>query len=180
MNEPQDHAQTPEPEAAPPVTPGPAADEQPTVVTPAAGAAESPQQAGPPSQAGPPPQAGPPQPPYAQGPYPQGPYGPPPGPQRPSSFKKFATHRATQLVAVGVLGLVIGGGVIGAIDGFGGNHGNGPTGYSRVHGGRGGQQGGYPGGGTQGFPGGTRGFGGGQQGSQGGTQGAPGVGTSNT
>jgi hypothetical protein len=178
MNEPQDHAQTPEPEAAPPVTPGPAADEQPTVVTPsAAGAAEPPQQAPPAAQ---PPQAGPPQGPYAPGPYPQGPYGPPPGPKQPSSFRKFATHRVTQLVAVGVLGLVIGGGVIGAIDGFGSGHNNGPAGYSRTHTFRGGQQGGYPGSGTQGYPGGTQGFGGGQQGSQGGSQGNPGTGTSNT
>lgn len=55
--------------------------------------------------------------PAHQAPYPQ-------QPPQPGRFKRFAGHRATQLVAVGVLGLVIGGGIVGAATGFG--HGSGP------------------------------------------------------
>ncbi len=36
-------------------------------------------------------------------------------PVRPSRVRGFARHRATQLVAVGLLGLVLGGGIVGAI-----------------------------------------------------------------
>ncbi|MEV6236858.1 hypothetical protein [Lentzea sp. NPDC051838] len=36
-------------------------------------------------------------------------------PARPGRARRFAGHRATQLVAVGLLGLVLGGGIVGAI-----------------------------------------------------------------
>jgi hypothetical protein len=158
MNEPQDHAQTPEPETTLPVTPGPDAGEQPTVVTPpaaeapqvAASAAEAPQPA-----PGPQPAAPGPQPAYAQ----QPPYAPPPGPKQPSGFRKFVGHRATQIVAAGVLGLAIGGGVVGAIVSHDDGSRGGPGSYSRTHNFRGGEQGGFPGG-QQGYgPGGFQGGG---------------------
>ncbi|HEY2059671.1 MAG TPA: hypothetical protein VGH57_14980 [Amycolatopsis sp.] len=37
------------------------------------------------------------------------------GPRQPGGFRRFVSHRATQLVAVGILGLVIGGGVVGGV-----------------------------------------------------------------
>ncbi|MEU0878420.1 hypothetical protein ABZ345_07490 [Lentzea sp. NPDC005914] len=40
---------------------------------------------------------------------------PPAAPARPGRARRFAGHRATQLVAVGLLGLVLGGGIVGAI-----------------------------------------------------------------
>lgn len=39
----------------------------------------------------------------------------PVAPARPGRARRFAGHRATQLVAVGLLGLVLGGGIVGAI-----------------------------------------------------------------
>ncbi|MFC3897557.1 hypothetical protein ACFOWZ_39290 [Lentzea rhizosphaerae] len=36
-------------------------------------------------------------------------------PARPGRVRRFAGHRATQLVAVGLLGLVLGGGIVGAV-----------------------------------------------------------------
>ena len=51
-------------------------------------------------------------------------------------FRRFAGHRATQLVAVGLLGFILGGGIIGTAVGFathgGGRHGDRP-GISREH-----------------------------------------------
>jgi hypothetical protein len=45
-----------------------------------------------------------------------GAWGPPQAAQRPSGgFRRFVGHRATQLVAVGVLGLLVGGGIVGGI-----------------------------------------------------------------
>ncbi|ANN21269.1 hypothetical protein SD37_40655 [Amycolatopsis orientalis] len=61
--------------------------------------------------------------------------GPPPVPPAPPAkggFRRFAGHRATQLVAVGVLGFVIGGGVIGTAVGLAAHHGDRP-GFSRGH-----------------------------------------------
>jgi hypothetical protein len=54
----------------------------------------------------------------------EAPAGPPPPPTatpsvatpaRPGRARRFAGHRATQLVAVGLLGLVLGGGIVGAV-----------------------------------------------------------------
>ncbi|WP_103355055.1 hypothetical protein [Amycolatopsis sp. CA-128772] len=39
----------------------------------------------------------------------------PPAPRQPGGFRRFVGHRATQLVGVGVLGLLIGGGIVGGI-----------------------------------------------------------------
>ncbi len=36
-------------------------------------------------------------------------------PPKQSGFRRFVAHRATQLVAVGVLGLVVGGGIVGGV-----------------------------------------------------------------
>lgn len=44
-----------------------------------------------------------------------GPWGMPLPPPRQSGFRRFVAHRATQLVAVGVLGLVVGGGIVGGV-----------------------------------------------------------------
>ncbi len=45
-----------------------------------------------------------------------GAWGPPQAaPRQPGGFRRFVGHRATQLVAVGVLGLLIGGGIVGGI-----------------------------------------------------------------
>jgi hypothetical protein len=80
-----DQATTPLPADAP-ATPG----QQPAPEQPAATAA------------GPPPAAAAPIPSAA-------------APARPGRARRFAGHRATQLVAVGLLGLVLGGGIVGAI-----------------------------------------------------------------
>ncbi|SDZ40798.1 hypothetical protein SAMN05421504_11578 [Amycolatopsis xylanica] len=121
MTEPQDKPQNKAGEQA--------ASESPTVETPAAQpehpvteTAETKAEA----PAGPPPVAGPP--PGYQAAYPQ-------QPREPGKFKRFAGHRATQLVAVGVLGLVIGGGIVGAATGFGHGHGprDGRAGIHRQH-----------------------------------------------
>lgn len=45
-----------------------------------------------------------------------GAYGPPQAaPRQQGGFRRFVGHRATQLVAVGVLGLLVGGGIVGGI-----------------------------------------------------------------
>ncbi|MGW3960209.1 hypothetical protein ACWED2_10345 [Amycolatopsis sp. NPDC005003] len=60
----------------------------------------------------------PPGPQFAQ-PAPGQPYaawGPPPAaPRQPGGFRRFVGHRATQLVAVGVLGMLVGGVIVGGI-----------------------------------------------------------------
>ncbi|MFI7117727.1 hypothetical protein [Amycolatopsis sp. NPDC049868] len=72
------------------------------------------------------------------------PAGPPPGwvpaqqaPPAKGGFRRFAGHRATQLVAVGVLGFVLGGGIIGTAVGLASRDGDRP-GFSREHRGPGG------------------------------------------
>ncbi|GAA4542767.1 hypothetical protein [Amycolatopsis samaneae] len=98
---------------------------QPAAGQPVADAAS--EQASPSSP--PPPAAG------ATPPPPPGVWGAPaatPGPRQPGGFRRFAGHRATQLVAVGVLGLVVGGGVVGIIAAS--THHNGPRpGVARMH-----------------------------------------------
>jgi hypothetical protein len=57
-------------------------------------------------------------PPYGQQPPPgAAPWGAaqPANVRQPGGFRRFVSHRATQLVAVGILGLVIGGGVVGGV-----------------------------------------------------------------
>ncbi|MBN9745829.1 hypothetical protein DMP23_32925 [Amycolatopsis sp. A1MSW2902] len=44
-----------------------------------------------------------------------GPWGMPLPPPKQSGFRRFVAHRATQLVAVSVLGLVVGGGIVGGV-----------------------------------------------------------------
>ncbi|MCP2199847.1 hypothetical protein [Lentzea flava] len=56
---------------------------------------------------------------------------PPAPPAAPGRFRRFAGHRATQLVAAGLLGLVLGGGIVGAIAANRVDH-RGP-GHVRVH-----------------------------------------------
>ncbi|HUQ60184.1 hypothetical protein [Lentzea sp.] len=51
-------------------------------------------------------------------------------PAAPGRVRRFAGHRATQLVAVGLLGLVLGGGIVGAATRF--DHRGGP-GHVRMH-----------------------------------------------
>ncbi|MGW7533640.1 hypothetical protein [Amycolatopsis sp. NPDC054798] len=68
-------------------------------------AAQTSQQAGPAAQQ--PTQPGP----FAQ----PGPWGMPLPPPKQSGFRRFVAHRATQLVAVGVLGLAVGGGIVGGV-----------------------------------------------------------------
>ncbi|WP_394617463.1 hypothetical protein JNUCC0626_49110 [Lentzea sp. JNUCC 0626] len=55
------------------------------------------------------------EPPPAAAPPPAAPLPPPPPPRRPGRVRRVAGHRATQLVAVGLLGLVLGGGIVGAV-----------------------------------------------------------------
>jgi hypothetical protein len=58
----------------------------------------------------------PPAPPTPQLSQPHGAWTPPPPPPRqPGGFRRFAGHRATQLVGVGLLGALIGGGIVGGI-----------------------------------------------------------------
>ncbi|WP_199730520.1 hypothetical protein [Amycolatopsis panacis] len=57
----------------------------------------------------PPPPPPPPQPPAGQQ------WGVPMPPPRPGGFRRFVGNRVTQLVAVGVLGLAVGGGVVGGV-----------------------------------------------------------------
>lgn len=56
----------------------------------------------------------PPQPPYGQQP-PPGRWGAPQLPRQRGGFRRFAGNRVTQLVAVGVLGLLVGGGIVGGV-----------------------------------------------------------------
>ncbi|ONF66847.1 hypothetical protein [Amycolatopsis keratiniphila] len=70
----------------------------------------------------------------------QQPAAPPPvvqAPPRKGGFRRFAGHRATQLVAVGALGFVLGGGIIGTAVGLASRDGDRP-GFSREHRGPGG------------------------------------------
>ncbi len=118
MPDPEDPlGSTPEP------TPQPPRAEQPTTPLPSTGtppaaqpspAAEAPRQA-----AAPPPAAGTePAEPVTTASAAEAPAGPPPvhatAPRR--RFRQVAAHRATQLVAVGLLGLVIGGGFVALLD----------------------------------------------------------------
>jgi hypothetical protein len=84
----------------------------------------------------PPAQAGPPTPQLSQpGPgQAYGAWGPPQAaPRQPGGFRQFVGHRATQLVGVGVLGLLIGGGIVGGIAAAT-SHGGGPRdGHPGIH-----------------------------------------------
>ncbi len=93
-----DQATTPLPAGAP-ATPG----QQPTSELPAAGQPATPAQEAPAAATAA--EAPPPPPPAAATPVAAG----------PGRVRRFAGHRATQLVAVGLLGLVLGGGVVGAV-----------------------------------------------------------------
>ncbi|MFF1608658.1 hypothetical protein ACFVYA_12815 [Amycolatopsis sp. NPDC058278] len=106
---------TPASEPAVPAAPtadtavGPAAA-GPSAPGQAAGAAPADQPADPTAVHGrqPPPQPGPGQP--------YGPWGPPPAaPRQPGGFRRFVGHRATQLVGVGVLGMLLGATIVGGI-----------------------------------------------------------------
>ncbi|KOV84460.1 hypothetical protein [Nocardia sp. NRRL S-836] len=57
---------------------------------------------------------------------------PPVAPARRSRLRGFARHRATQLVAVGLLGLVLGGGIVGAVAADRSDHRGGPGSF-RAH-----------------------------------------------
>jgi hypothetical protein len=89
----------------------PAAQQPAPEQVPTAAAADAP--TGPP----PPPAAGPA---YATAPPPRG------------RFRQVAAHRATQLVAVGVLGLIVGGGLVALLDHDGYRGGHGRPGLSRM------------------------------------------------
>jgi hypothetical protein len=97
------------PEQPPAAQPSPAAEAPQRLApdTTAASAAEPP--------AGPPPTAGPG---YATAPR--------------HRFRQVAAHRATQLVAVGVLGLILGGGLVALLDRDGHRGGHGRPGFSRM------------------------------------------------
>lgn len=110
-----------QPRAEQPTTPLPATDPQPAQPTDpehvaTASAAEPP----PPGSATPPPHVAAAGPAYATAPPPR------------RRFRQVVAHRATQLVAVGVLGLIIGGGLVALLDhdGYRGNHGR--PGISRM------------------------------------------------
>ncbi|MFE0022070.1 hypothetical protein [Amycolatopsis sp. NPDC059021] len=95
-------------EGTPPVPP---AASQPTVEQPAANQTAEHAEQAPPGATPPPPAGGTPPPP-------PGTWGAPAAaaqPRQPGGFRRFVAHRATQLVAVGVLGLVVGGGVVGIV-----------------------------------------------------------------
>jgi len=112
-HQPQPAAETPHPAAAPTPEPAPAAAPTAPGPTTTASAAEAP--------------VGPPPPPTeAAGPA----YATAPPPRR--RFRQVAAHRATQLVAVGVLGLIIGGGVVALLDHDGYGRGHGRPGISRM------------------------------------------------
>ncbi|MFJ8915679.1 hypothetical protein [Amycolatopsis sp. NPDC102389] len=73
------------------------------------------------------------------------PAGPPPGwvpaqqaPPKKGGFRRFAGHRATQLVAVGALGFILGGGIIGTAVGLASRDGDRRPGIAREHRGPGG------------------------------------------
>ncbi|WP_329790219.1 hypothetical protein V1227_39775 [Lentzea sp. DG1S-22] len=53
-------------------------------------------------------------------------------PARPGRVRRLAGHRATQVVAAGLLGLVLGGGIVGAVAADRSDHRGGP-GHARVH-----------------------------------------------
>ncbi|WP_340685889.1 hypothetical protein LCL61_05815 [Amycolatopsis coloradensis] len=59
-------------------------------------------------------------------------------PPRKGGFRRFAGHRATQLVAVGALGFLLGGGIIGTAVGLASRDGDRRPGISREHRGPGG------------------------------------------
>ncbi|OXM46230.1 hypothetical protein [Amycolatopsis alba] len=70
---------------------------------------------------------------------PAAPAGPPPGwvpvqqaPPKKGGFRRFAGHRATQLVGVGLIGFILGGGIIGTAVGLASRDGDRP-GFSREH-----------------------------------------------
>ncbi|GAB3138863.1 hypothetical protein GCM10027258_16810 [Amycolatopsis stemonae] len=68
-----------------------------------------------------------------------GAWGPPAAaPRQPGGFRRFVGHRATQLVGVGVLGVLIGGGVVGGIALAASHHGpqDGRPGIHRQHNGQ--------------------------------------------
>ena len=54
-------------------------------------------------------------------------------PVRPGRLRRFAGHRATPVVAAGLLGLVLGGGIVGAVAADRSGHRGGPPGHARVH-----------------------------------------------
>ncbi|ATY15950.1 hypothetical protein CU254_40385 [Amycolatopsis sp. AA4] len=64
---------------------------------------------------------------------PPGPWGMPLPPPKQGGFRRFVSHRATQLVGVGVLGLVVGGGVVGGV--MAATHHSGRPGMSQHQGG---------------------------------------------
>lgn len=102
-----------QPTAQQPATP--AAEPAPAGTTALPNAAQAPDQTAAHGQQPPP---APPTPQLSQpGPGPAyGAWGPPQAaPRQPGGFRRFVGHRATQLVGVGVLGLLIGGGIVGGI-----------------------------------------------------------------
>lgn len=113
------------PDAAQPAAEPPAADSQASA-GPTATAAEAPQ-AGPatPHAAS---AAEPPPPPHVAAAGPEQATAPPPR----KRFRQVVAHRATQLVAVGVLGLIIGGGLVALLDHDGYRGGHGRPGFSRM------------------------------------------------
>jgi hypothetical protein len=142
--------QSPERPAAPaPEAATENAAEAPTVRTPVEGEV-------PPGAVPPPGAVGPGAVPPGSVPPPGGGYYYPPGmpmPRQPNGFGRFVRHRATQIVAAAVLGLIVGGGTIALVDdasGFGPGHsfghhmqgGYGGGGYGFHSGGQGGGQGG--------------------------------------
>jgi hypothetical protein len=146
MNDPKDHPRASEP-----------AGEQPSDATQPV---ETPAAASPPQTPPAPPPAEeqqtaalPQQPPAGQAPPPY-PYAPPP-PARPGRFRRASRNRAVQLVVVGVLGLVIGGGIVGGAVAIAGSGSHGPRdgrpGISQNHNPRGGP-GGFGGSGRNGGP----------------------------
>ncbi|WP_406640054.1 hypothetical protein [Amycolatopsis sp. WGS_07] len=90
---------------------------QPSEAPPAAAAEQTAQQ---PAQPGP----------FAQ----PSPWGMPLPPRKQGGFRRFLGHRATQLVAVGVLGLAVGGGIVGGVMAAT-NHHSGRPGMSQHQGG---------------------------------------------
>lgn len=105
----------------------PSGDEDKTVEQPAVGADETAKTEKPAEATAETPAAAPTGPPPAA---------PPVQPPRKGGFRRFAGHRATQLVGVGLIGFILGGGVIGTAVGLasrdGGRHGDRP-GISREH-----------------------------------------------
>jgi len=126
MSDPTDRPRDPAPEPVPPAGAEDPTVEHPTPSVPRPDGAAAP--AAEPAAAAPEPAAHPQAGPV---PPPQPAWGVPAQPRQPGGFRRFVGHRATQLVGVGLLGVLVGGGIVGTIAAV--NHHDGRPGHYRVY-----------------------------------------------